>query len=91
MRGTDVLVSMTGKAKGRINVIGACQSTALRLAYLKHINSDVFHDWVTQDLLNKLQKMQWLIMIMRLFIKQIHKGIQDAGFIPEYLPSYSLT
>ncbi|MDC9606891.1 transposase [Xenorhabdus griffiniae] len=42
-------------AKGRLNVMGAiCDNTFVTLSlFAGNINADVFHAWVTQDLLPK--------------------------------------
>ena len=93
MRGDRCFGQHDWQAKGRINVIGALSGQQLVTACLFEttINSDVFHAWVTQDLLNKLQKDAVVIMDNATFHKRqdTQKAIQDAGFILEYLPSYS--
>ena len=81
------------QAKGRINVIGALSGQSLITACLfdTTINSDVFHAWVTQDLLGKLESNAVVIMDNATFHKRqdTQQAIRDAGFILEYLPPYS--
>ena len=45
------------QAKGRLNAIGAIVGMSFITVSLfsSHINSDIFHAWVTKDLLPKLE------------------------------------
>lgn len=81
------------QAKGRINVIGAMQDDQLLTACLfeSNINSDVFHAWITQDLLNKLPEKAVIVMDNATFHKRLdtQMAIRQAGYLLEYLPPYS--
>ena len=81
------------QAKGRINVIGALQGHQLLTTGLfeSNINSDVFHAWITQDLLPKLSQATVIVMDNATFHKRqdIQLSIQQAGHTLEYLPAYS--
>jgi transposase len=81
------------QAKGRINVIGAIQGHQLLTTCLfeGNINSDVFHAWITQDLLPKLPQATVIVMDNATFHKRqdTQLSIQQAGHTLEYLPAYS--
>ena len=81
------------QAKGRVNVIGALLGQELLTSCLfeGNINSEVFHAWVTQDLLPKVPEQAVLVMDNATFHKRqdTQKQIQEAGCILEYLPAYS--
>lgn len=81
------------QAKGRINVIGALHENQLLTACLfeSTVDSDVFHAWVTKDLLHKLSQDTVIVMDNATFHKRqdTQQQIQQAGYILEYLPPYS--
>ncbi len=81
------------QAKGRINAIGALAKMKLITlsVFQCNINADVFHAWVTQDLLPKLEKPSVIVMDNASFHKRndIKEAITDAGHILEWLPCYS--
>ena len=60
------------QAKGRINVIGAMMGTALLCTALfqSNINSEVFHAWVTQELIPKSPKGAVVVMDNATFHKR---------------------
>jgi transposase len=80
-------------AKGRTNVIGALWGKTLLTACLfdTSINSDVFHAWITKDLLPKLPKNSVLVMDNATFHKRsdTQNQIKNAGCFLQYLPPYS--
>jgi hypothetical protein len=80
-------------SKARTNVIGALIGACLLTICLfeTSINSDIFHSWVTQDLLPKLPKNSVLVMDNATFHKRADTQtlIHEAGFLLEYLPVYS--
>ncbi len=80
-------------AKGRTNVIGALLGAPLLTVWLftGNTNADVFHSWLTHDLLPKLPPGAVLVMDNATFHKRndIQQAIMDAGHILEYLPPYS--
>ncbi|MGG2142268.1 IS630 family transposase [Symbiopectobacterium sp. RP] len=82
-----------GGAKGRTNVIGALLGTTLFAIGLFdiNINSDVFYSWVTQVLIPVLPKNRVIVMDNATFHKKhnIQQIIIDAGYMVEYLPTYS--
>ncbi|MGG2142405.1 IS630 family transposase [Symbiopectobacterium sp. RP] len=82
-----------GGAKGRTNVIGALLGTTLFAIGLFdiNINSDVFYSWVTQVLIPVLPKNRVIVMDNATFYKKhnIQQVIIDAGYMVEYLPTYS--
>ncbi|MGG2141841.1 IS630 family transposase [Symbiopectobacterium sp. RP] len=82
-----------GGAKGRTNVIGALLGTTLFAIGLFdiNINSDVFYSWVTQVLIPVLPKNTVIVMDSATFHKKhnIQQVIIDAGYMVEYLPTYS--
>lgn len=56
-----------------------------------NIDSDVFHGWLTADLIPKLPPGSVVVMDNASFHKRqdMKKAITDAGHILEYLPPYS--
>ncbi len=80
-------------AKGRTNVIGALLGATLLTIWLfsGNTNADVFHSWLTNDLLPKLPPGAVLVMDNATFHKRedIKKAVKKAGHILEFLPSYS--
>ena len=80
-------------ARGRTNVIGALIKGVLLTVglFTAHINADIFHAWVTQDLLPKLLSACVIVMDNATFHKRqdIQTAIANAGHTLEYLPSYS--
>ena len=80
-------------AKGRTNVIGALiGKSLLTTALFKcNINSDVFHAWLSQDLLPKLPGGSVIVMDNATFHKRqdTQKAIFKAGHTLLYLPPYS--
>jgi transposase len=81
------------QARGRINVIGAMLGKGLLTTALFNgtIDSEVFHCWVTQDLLPKLQASSVIVMDNATFHKRndTQQVITKAGHILEFLPPYS--
>ncbi len=82
-----------GRVNVNVNVIGALIGTTLLTTWLCDFNvdSDVFHTWITHDLLPKLPANSVIIMDNATFHKRAdtQKAIIDAGHILEYLPPYS--
>ena len=80
-------------AKGRTNAIGALLAGALLTVSLFNgpVNADVFHAWVTQDLLPKLPARSVVVMDNASFHKRddIQQAIQAAGHRLLFLPAYS--
>jgi transposase len=80
-------------AKGRTNVIGALLAGCLLTVSLfsGSVNADVFHAWVTQDLLPKLPARSIVVMDNASFHKRedIQQAIQAAGHRLRFLPAYS--
>ena len=80
-------------AKGRTNVIGAMIDKKLLSIWLCDFNvdSDVFHTWLTKELIPKLPKHAVLVMDNATFHKRkdTQQAIIHAGHILEYLPPYS--
>ena len=80
-------------AKGRTNAIGALLNGLLLTVSLFsfNVNSDVFHAWMTQDLLPKVPVGSVIVMDNASFHKRddIVQSIQRAGCIVEFLPPYS--
>jgi transposase len=93
MKGQRCVGKHDWHAKGRINVIGALLGNELVTACLfeSTINSDVFHAWVTQDLLHQLPANAVIVMDNATFHKRqdTQLAILDAGLTLEYLPPYS--
>lgn len=81
------------QARGRVNVIGALHHQQLVTVGLfqGNIDSDVFHAWVTQDLLVHTQPGAVIVMDNATFHKRCdtQQAIQQAGHVLEYLPPYS--
>lgn len=80
-------------ARGRTNAIGALLDNSLLSVSLFDgtINSDVFEEWVEQDLLPKLPPHSVIIMDNAAFHKKasIKQLIDNAGHTLEFLPPYS--
>jgi transposase len=80
-------------AKGRINAIGSLLGTCFISVTLLvgSVNANVFHAWVTQDLLPKLPVNSIVVMDNASFHKRkdIQDAIKCAGHTLEYLPPYS--
>ena len=80
-------------AKGRTNVIGALfQGLLLTVSlFYSSINTEVFTQWVIDDLLPKLPPCSVLILDNASFHKGtlMQKVIAEAGHILLYLPPYS--
>lgn len=81
------------QARGRTNVIGALIGKFLLTVGLfkTTINADIFHAWVTQDLLPKLPPRCVIVMDNATFHKRqdTQNAIRNAGHVLEYLPPYS--
>lgn len=81
-------------ARGRVNAIGAItekfEFIALSLIPA-NINSDIFHLWLTQDLLPQIKKRAVIVMDNASFHKRAdsEQAIHDSGCILEFLPPYS--
>ena len=93
MKGQRCFGKHDWQAKGRINVIGALSGHQLVTSCLfdSTINSDVFHAWVTQDLLDKVPENAVIVMDNATFHKRLDTqiAIRQAGHCLEYLPPYS--
>ena len=80
-------------SRGRTNIIGALLGTTMLTAALFscNVDSDVFHAWITEDLLPKLSANSVLVMDNAAFHKRndTRVAIEDAGHKLEYLPPYS--
>lgn len=80
-------------AKGRTNVIGALLGATLLTVSMFNcnVNSDVFHSWITQDLIPKLPPNAIIVMDNATFHKRkdTQKAIANAGHILQFLPPYS--
>jgi len=80
-------------ARGRTNVIGALLGSTLLTTCLFscNIDSDVFHGWLTGDLIPKLPYGCVLVMDNAPFHKRqdMKAAIKTAGHILQYMPSYS--
>jgi len=70
------------RAKGRTNVVGALMGAAMLTVSLfdANINADIFHGWITQDLIPKLPPHATLVMDNAAFHKRddIKQAIKDA-------------
>ncbi len=81
------------QARGRTNVIGAILADSLLATRLFscNINGDIFHEWLTADLLPKLPSGAVIVMDNASFHKRndTKKAVADAGHVLEYLPPYS--
>nr|WP_231858718.1 IS630 family transposase [Xenorhabdus nematophila] len=79
--------------KGRINAIGAIiKNTFVTLSlFAGTINANVFHAWLTQDLLPKLPKGTVIVMDNAPFHKRgdTRQAITDHGCQLEWIPPYS--
>ncbi|WP_445286138.1 transposase [Xenorhabdus sp. KJ12.1] len=77
-----------------MNVIGAIlKKTFVTLSLFSgSINADVFHAWMTQDLLPKLPSGTVIVMDNASFHKRHDtiKAVADHGCLLEWLPPYSL-
>jgi transposase len=80
-------------AKGRINAIGALLGKALLTVSLFTCNVDsaVFHEWVTHDLLMHVPAHSVIVMDNATFHKRLDTkdAIVNAGHLLEFLPAYS--
>jgi transposase len=80
-------------AKGRTNVIGALldQNLLSTCLFDTSIDSEIFHNFVSHDLLPKLPKNSVLVMDNASFHKRsdTQSLIQNSGFIIQFLPPYS--
>jgi len=80
-------------SKGRTNVIGALLGNQLLTTCLfdSSINSDIFHNWIIQDLLPKVPKNSVLVLDNATFHKRkdTQLAIENAGLFLEFLPPYS--
>jgi transposase len=87
-----VLVNST-EGKGRTNAIGALMNGLLITVTLFqfNVNADVFHAWMTKDLLPKIPVGTVIVMYNPSFHKRndIVNSIQQAVCIAEFLPPYS--
>lgn len=84
---------MIGGARGRTNVIGAlCMGILITLSlFTISINTEIFTQWLIQDLLPKLPPRCVIVMDNASFHKglEMQKAIENAGHILLYLPPYS--
>ena len=80
-------------ARGRTNVIGALTGAVLLTVCLfeANITADIFHAWLTQDLIPKLPPGSILVMDNASFHKRadIEQAIRNADHHLEFLPPYS--
>ena len=80
-------------ARGRINVIGALFGAALLSVGLttENVDAEMFNLWLKDDLFSKLPAGSVLVMDNATFHKRqdTKTMILNAGYILEYLPSYS--
>jgi len=80
-------------AKGRINAIGAIVGMSFLTLSLFNgsINSDVFHSWLTQDLLPKVSPQSVIVMDNASFHKRTDmiEAIKKSQCFVEFLPPYS--
>lgn len=80
-------------ARGRTNAIGALFGQELLTLSLfeQNINTDVFNNWINQDLIPKLPPKSIIVMDNAAFHKSrdMQNTIKNAGHILEYLPPYS--
>ncbi len=81
------------QARGRINVAGALLNNRLLNIGLfnGNINADVFHAWLTQELLPQAPPGAVIVMDNAAFHKRkdIQAAVKEAGMTLEYLPPYS--
>lgn len=81
------------QAKGRINVIGAQMGENLLTSCLVegNVDSDVFHAWITQELLQQVPQKAVIIMDNATFHKRAdtQAAIRSAGHDLQFLPAYS--
>jgi len=79
--------------KGRTNVIGALLNKQLLCCATinGNVDTDVFHSWITQQLIPKLPPNAVIVMDNASFHKQekTRQAITNEGFILEFLPPYS--
>jgi len=80
-------------AKGRTNVIGALLGKTLLCTCLLNCNvdSEVFHTWVTQQLLPAIPNNAVIVMDNATFHKRkdTRQAINNAGHTLEFMPAYS--
>jgi transposase len=92
-RGKRCYAQKDWHAKGRLNAIGAIIGFAFLTVCLFdcNIDSDVFHAWLTRDLLPKTPEGSVIVMDNAAFHKRNDtiKAIEGAGHILEFLPPYS--
>lgn len=79
--------------RGRVNVIGAQAEGRLLTTWLCNFNvdSDVFHTWITGELLPILNQTYVIVMDNATFHKRkdTQAAILSAGHTLQYLPPYS--
>ncbi len=80
-------------ARGRLNAIGAIVDFEFITVTLfdSYVDSDIFYAWLTKDLLPKMPPNAVIVMDNASFHKRddMIKAIEQAGYIPEFLPPYS--
>lgn len=80
-------------ARGRTNAIGAVIGNKLLTVSLfdQNVNTELFNNWVYQDLIPKLPKGSVVVMDNATFHKsqKMKDQIKIAGHTLEYLPPYS--
>lgn len=93
MRGLRCFAKRDWGAKGRTNVIGALMGKALLCTCLLdcNVDSEVFHTWVTQQLLPVVPANAVIVMDNATFHKRqdTQHAIACAGHTLEFLPPYS--
>ena len=92
-RGSRCWGKQNWQAKGRVNAIGALVGKQLLTVCLfdSTIDSEVFHGWMTQDLLPVVPQGAVIVMDNATFHKRAdtQQAIREAGCVLEYLPPYS--
>ena len=94
LKGTRCYASKDWHAKGRVNAIGSITGFKLFNVCLfdGNINSDVFHTWVTQELLPAVPKNAVIVMDNATFhkrsdtIEAIENNCCSVLFLPPYCP-----
>lgn len=81
-------------ARGRVNAIGAIteEFEFIALSLIPGtINSDIFHLWLTEDLLPQIKSRAVIVMDNARFHKRAdsEEAIRESGCILEFLPAYS--
>ena len=93
LKGNRCYASKDWHARGRVNAIGAIIDFKLINVCLfeGNINADVFHAWLTQELLRSIPENSVIVMDNATFHKRSDslEAIEKSGHIVEFLPPYS--